>query len=190
MPPKVKTTKEDIIKAAISLIREGGWEAVNARALALSLGCSTQPIFSNFSTMEELEKEARKEAYSIYLSFLEREAEEGKYPRYKSFGMAYTRFAREEKELFKLLFMSDIKGEVSPSAPDFTESVNMIMSSNGISRECAERFHLEMWICVHGIGAMLATSFLSFEPEEISGILSDVYEGLRAKHTGGTNGCN
>ena len=32
--------------------------------------------------------------------------------------------AREEKELFKLLFMSDIKGEVSPGTPDFTESVN------------------------------------------------------------------
>ena len=55
MPPKVKISKEKIIEAAISLIRNGGVEAVNARTLAAALGCSTQPIFSNFETMEALQ---------------------------------------------------------------------------------------------------------------------------------------
>ena len=57
MPPKVKISKENIIAAAINLIRSEGTEAVNARTLAASLNCSTQPIFSNFATMEELQKE-------------------------------------------------------------------------------------------------------------------------------------
>ena len=56
MPPKVKITKEDIIKTAIELVRREGTGALNARAIAAALSCSTQPIFSNFETMDELQK--------------------------------------------------------------------------------------------------------------------------------------
>ena len=51
MPPKVKVSKEEIINTAISLIRKSGASAVNARSIAAELGCSTQPIFSNFASM-------------------------------------------------------------------------------------------------------------------------------------------
>ena len=74
MPPKVKITKDDIISTAVLLARTNGVQAINARAIAATLGCSTQPIFSNFADMKELENEAIKRAYSIYLEFLESEA--------------------------------------------------------------------------------------------------------------------
>ena len=61
MPPRVKITKEDIIKTALELVRVGGEGAINARSIAGALGSSTQPIFSNFSSMEELEKEIEGE---------------------------------------------------------------------------------------------------------------------------------
>ena len=54
MPPKVKITKEDIIRTAVDLVRQRGIDAINARAIATALSCSTQPIFSNFATMDEL----------------------------------------------------------------------------------------------------------------------------------------
>lgn len=54
MPPKVKVTKEEIIAAALEILRQKGMEAVNARAVAAALGCSTQPIFSNYSSMGAL----------------------------------------------------------------------------------------------------------------------------------------
>ena len=54
MPPKVKVSKEQIVSAALDLIRHQGYDALNARSIAAALGCSTQPIFSNFTTMEEL----------------------------------------------------------------------------------------------------------------------------------------
>ena len=182
MPPRVKITKENIIEAAITLIREGGESALNARDLAAALHCSTQPIFSNFATMEELQSAVIVTAYERYCGFLRREVEGGKYPRYKAFGMAYVRFAKEERELFRLLFMRDRTGEdLSPSL-DFEESVKMIAQANGITLETARLMHLEMWACVHGIGTMLATSFLPLEWELISDILSDVYHGLRARY--------
>ena len=182
MPPKVKITKEDLVKTAIELVRENGEEAINARAIASALSCSTQPVFSNFATMDELFESVMASAYEVYLDFLKREAESGKYPKYKSFGMAYIRFAKQEKELFKLLFMRDRKGGELIPTPDFDASVEMIMSANDITKEKATLMHLEMWSCVHGIGTMLATSFVSLEWELVSDMLSDVYQGIRARH--------
>ena len=37
MPPKVKITKENIVSTALSLVRECGAEAINARAIASAL---------------------------------------------------------------------------------------------------------------------------------------------------------
>ena len=42
--------------------------------------------------------------------------------------------------------------------------------------------HLEIWTCVHGIGTMLATSFLSLEWGLISNIITDVYMGIRTRY--------
>ncbi len=192
MPPKVKVTKEEIINAALALVRENGTDAINARSIAASLACSTQPIFSNFATMEELQKDVILAAYNLYLAFIEREVKSGSYPPYKAFGMAYIRFAKEEKELFKLLFMRDRTNEDIATSPDFEESVQMIMQANKVSQETACLIHLEMWTCVHGIGTILATSFMPLDWELISNMLTDVYQGIRARHVAkeNENGCH
>lgn len=187
MPPKVKISKEQIIETAFELVRVNGEHALNARAIACALNCSTQPVFSNFESMNDLHQAVIEKAYQIYLSFLQKEAESGKYPKYKAFGMAYIRFASEEKELFKLLFMRDRRGEGFTPTPDFIASTQLIMQNNSVTKEVAELIHLEVWTCVHGIATMLATSFLTLNWELISNILSDVYGGIREKHLNGAN---
>ena len=182
MPPKVKITKQEIINTAVELVRQEGESGLNARSIAASLGCSTQPIFSNFKSMEELEETVNAAAYDMYLEFVKGEMASEKYPPYKAYGMAYIRFAKEEKRLFKMLFMCDRDGKDLSPTDDFNESVEIIMNSNGVTKEKAELMHLEMWTFVHGIAAMLATSFLVLDGELISNMLSDVYQGLRARH--------
>ena len=184
MPPKIRITKEDIIQTAIELLRENGESTINARSIAAALNCSTQPVFSNFETMEKLHEEVVVAAYERYLHFLQQEAKDGRYPKYKAFGMAYIRFAKEEKQLFRLLFMRERKGGQDKLSIDYKESIEMIMSANGISREKAEKLHFEMWTCVHGIATMYNTSFLELNEEIISDVLSDIYQGLRARHLG------
>ena len=179
MPPKMRITKDHIIRTAVELVRENGADALNARAIAASLDCSTQPVFSNFATMDDLRKAAILAAYDIYLDFIGAEVESGKYPPYKAFGMAYIRFAKEERELFKLLFMRSREDRSLVPTSDFDYSVELIMKANGVSLEKARLMHLEMWVCVHGIAAMLVTSFLKLDWELISNILTDVYQGIR-----------
>ena len=187
MPPKVKVSEEEVVRTALEIARTRGAGAINARSVAEAIGCSTQPIFRSFDTVEELVEATRREAYRAYFGFIEKEVASGKYPQYKAFGMAYVRFANEEKELFKFLLMCERGGVVKSNAQteteDFEASVQMIMENNAVSREVAERMHLEMWCVVHGIGTMLATSFQEFSYEDISGILSDVYRGLQVVHS-------
>ncbi len=182
MPPKVKITKKSVIATALELVRIGGVSAVNARGLATALNCSTQPIFSNFATMEELEGALTVAAYERYLGFIEREVNSQRYPPYKSAGMAYICFAKEERELFKLLFMCDRDGKAPVFTEDFEANAELVMKANGLTKERARLMHLEMWTTVHGIATMFATSFLDLDMKLVSDMLTDLYLGLRARH--------
>lgn len=186
MPPKAKVIKADIIRAALDVIREHGASALNARAVAAKLGTSTQPIFSHYETMNDLRADAISSANEIYLSFLAEDMNSGIYPPYKASGMAYIRFAREEKELFKLLFMRDRSEEKIPQDTEAIRPiVEIIMQNLGLSEEKAYRFHLEMWMYVHGIATTTATSYLEWDWDMVSGMLTDAYMGLRARYCEG-----
>ena len=181
MPRKTVIYKEDIINAAFELAREKGHEALNARALAERLGCSTQPIFSNFSSMDELSGQVLIKCLESYKSYVAAEFERQQgFPPYKTYGMAYIRFAKEQKNLFKLLFMRDKTGEqTGVEDSTFFEVLPLIMKSMGLSEELAALFHLEMWTFVHGIGAMIASSSYNWDMDLASRTLTDAYQGLK-----------
>jgi AcrR family transcriptional regulator len=183
MAPKVKITKEEILSAAVELVRTGGEQSLNARNIASALNCSTQPIFSNFATMEELRYAVLVQADALYRGYIQREMESGKYPAYKASGMAYIRFAKEEKELFKLLYMRNRDGEAfSVGAEVDSEMEALVQTQTGLSETEAKLFHLEVWAYVHGIATMFATGFLNLEWELVSKMLTDCYQGLRKQN--------
>ena len=183
MPPKVKTTREAIVSTAVEMVRQQGAQAVNARAVAAVLGCSTQPIFSNFATMEDLRFAVMAKADEICTNFIETEVKKGEFPPYKASGMAYIRFAKEEKELFKLLYMrnrSEENNSVDSSRDDHMEQ--LVHTNTGLEGDDVKLFHLEMWAYVHGIATMFATGFLNLEWELVSRMLTDAYQGLRKQY--------
>lgn len=180
MPPKIKITKENIIETAVNIVRENGDQALNARNIAAALNCSTQPVFSNFATMEDLRFAVIEAAEALSQEYTKQELERGEYPTYKANGMAYIRFAKEEKELFKLLYMRDRSAEVIPTETEAGNQMAAIVSSNtGINSLDAKIFHLEMWSYVHGIATMLATGFYDLDWDIISRMLTDAYQGLK-----------
>lgn len=183
MPPKIKITKEDIVNAAVGIVRENGAEAINARTVASVLNCSTQPIFFNFSTMEDLRLAVVQKADAMCNEYRRREVENGRFPIYKASGMAYIRFAKEEKELFKLLYMRDRAREAVPEDSALVDEMAAIVHGNtGLDGSDAKVFHLEMWAFVHGIATMFATGFLDLEWELVSKMLTDCYQGLKKQY--------
>lgn len=183
MPPKVKITKESIIDAAIGIVKNSGVESLNARNIAAVLECSTQPIFSNFETMEDLKFAVAENANELYKEYIKNEVSKGEYPEYKASGIAYIRFAKEQKELFKLLFMCDRQDRTIPKdSENFIDMAEILQNKVGLHKDSATLFHLEMWVYVHGIATMFATDFLDLEWELISKMMSDCYQGLKKQY--------
>lgn len=183
MPPKAKITKEDIIAASVDIVRENGADALNARSVAKKLNCSTQPIFSNFKSMEELRYDVLLYSVEVFRRYQKDAIKCGEYQAYKAVGMGYIKFAKEERELYKLLFMRDRRDEVfeNPVNLDFDNAASMVMERTGLSRDEAMLFHLEMWVFVHGIATVLATSYLELDYDTISRMLTDQFVGLEAR---------
>ena len=182
MPPKFKFTKDEIIKAALELTRESGISAVTARGLGEKLGSSAKPIFSLFENMEEVQHEVLKAAADLCRINMQETMASGQYPPYKASGIAYICFAKNERELFKLLYMRDRSNE---RINDLDERNSMkplieaIQKDTGLSEADAFLFHLEMWVYVHGIATMIATSYLEWDIDTVSEVLTDAYTGLK-----------
>ena len=176
MPAKQKLTKEQIELAALEIVRRGGPDSLNARALARALDCSTQPIFSNFASMDELAKAVEARALALYEQHIARAMADSS-PAYKASGLAYISFAREEKQLFRLLFMCDRRGDYATK--ENTDGViAALRQKTGLSYEEAMEKHLMMWVFVHGIAVMINTGYLDWTEEQTSSLLEKEFSGM------------
>lgn len=129
--------------------------------------------------MEELKTSIAQEAFRIYQNFVSSDMKKGIYPPYKAYGMAYIHFAKEEKELFKFLFMCDRSNEKDRK---FEEMLHLLTDNNGLDYDTAYKIHMEMWFFGHGIATMLATSYIKLDEATISDYISDAYKGIRLCH--------
>ena len=71
MPPKTRVTEGMIIDAAIEVVRQSGYENINARTVSEQLRCSTQPVMYHFSTIDNLKMAAYRHADQLHSSFSE-----------------------------------------------------------------------------------------------------------------------
>ena len=181
MPPKVKLTKENVLAAALDLVRREGIGALNARDLAGELNCSTQPIFSNFVSMSDVRDSVVVAAYELYAKRTAEEMASGEYPPYKASGMAYIRFAKDEPHLFAAIFMRE-RRENAPLElerdPVTETAISALMNCTGLSYDDACTLHLEMWLFVHGVASLYVTGFSTPPLDKVSELISDVYHGV------------
>ena len=183
MPPKFKFTREQIVAAALEVTRKNGITGLTARGLAAELGSSAKPIFFLFQNMEEVQREVVSAANTLYQSYIKKGMADNKFPPYKASGIAYIQFAKEEKELFKLLFMRDRTDEkIEENREEIRPILDLIMKNLGIDENEAYFFHLELWLYVHGIATMIATNYLEWDIEFIDKALTDAYQGLKNRY--------
>ena len=183
MPPECKFSKDEIVAAALELVRAQGYAAVSARAVGARLGASSKVIFSAFSNMEELKRAVIQAAGQLQQKFTADYAASSEFPPYKSIGMAYILFAREEKELFRLLYMRDRTGENRErELDDIAGILDLLTGVLHIERDQAVLLHAEMWAYVHGIAVLLATGYETWDDVLISRMLTDGFSGLQTRY--------
>lgn len=178
MPPKAKFSREQIIDAAIDIVREDGFDALTSRALGTKLGSSARPIFTVFQNMEEVQQEViitAKQKYREYISKgLSQDLE------FKGVGMEYILFSINEPKLFQLLFMTEQSQipdltVVLPLIDDSYEQIlRSIQSGYEIDKSSAEILYRHLWIYTHGIATLCATNMCHFTDEEVSSMIRQV----------------
>lgn len=185
MPPKAKFSREEIIEAALEIVKEYGADTLTARALAEKLGSSARPIFTVFQSMEEVQEAVLASAKTLYKQYVERGLQEN--PAFKGVGTQYILFAVNEPKLFQLLFMTEQEGvpNLAGILPLIDESYAAILLSiekgYGLDSASAEKLYRHLWIYTHGIAALCATKMCRFTGEEISTMMTEVFMSLLRK---------
>ena len=176
MPPKVKFQKKEIIEAALEIAGEKGIEAVTAREVAKKLQVSVGPIFTYFSTMEELKSEVYKFAKERYREYVEFGLS-GPIP-FLGVGQQYIRFAKEEPELYKLLFLTkpSTASGGAMEALRFSQDLarESLMRIYNMDAHTADCYFRDLWLVVFSFATLIVTDDCPYTDEEMSAVLTEV----------------
>ena len=159
MPPSVRFNREAVLNAAYQLIRREGPAALNARAVARELGGSTQPIFRLFSGMDELKQAVIELTLDNWKASMSHRLQESAFP-YLTIGMCFLLFARDEPELFKLIFMRDRVSDGSCTDYNINWGIPLIESTVKVDMDTARQLYERNWLYCYGLAVSIATKYL------------------------------
>ena len=178
MARKESITKQILSDGAFKLLREQGETMLTARKLASYIGCSTQPIFRIYSGMDDLFEDMFAMAFDFYedycVNFTRSNPE-----AFVDLALCYINFAKDEPNLFKLLFLSK-----------HDENFNMYNLLNGkdngfvikelrripnLDMNNAEEIFMKVFIFMHGMACMVTNGEFDLSDEEAVGMLKSVF---------------
>lgn len=171
MPPKPKRTREQVIAAAIQIVRREGLGALTARSLAALLDVAPSTIFTHFSSMEELQRYALQ---TIRGMFTRRAASEAQHDDpFQTFGLELIRFAAEEPNLYATLFVSrpdTVESELTVSVRRLVEQARERFQ---LDQAAAERLCRDLGVYACGLATLSAAGAAAFSEEETRRMLGD-----------------
>ena len=180
MSKPTKITKEIILEKALEIIRTQGIEKVSNREIAKKLNSSIRPIYYQFKNSEELYNELLMKMETYFYSFLlDNEIED--IPKYKQIGINYIKFAKEETNIFKALFMKKnnlVVENFIGQIKEFKEIEKFVKVSTNLKNEEIKSFHVKMWIFTHGLATLIASNTINFNDQQIRDLLSYEFQAL------------
>ena len=175
MPRNALLTKEAVTAAGLAIVRREGQNALTARALSRELGCSLSPIFTVFKDMDEIQVSVKKAAEDFFADFM-KDVNEFE-PAFKEFGLRLVRFAKQDGNLFDMLFLSrggrsDIAGQIAQ------RSLMDIQQNYDLNDSQASMIFKQMWPVATGIASLCVHRPMAFSEEETGQILSNHFSGM------------
>ena len=179
MPPKTRITKDTIINAAIEVVKQSGYESINARTVAGQLHCSTQPVMYHFSTIDAMKRAAYARVdrlHSEYLLTISPEQDP-----ILGIGLNYIRFAVEEPQLFRFLFQSGYAKEKSLlemiDSEELIPILAAIQDGAGLSLEKTKQLFLTIALFAHGYASIIANNGLEYDEKLVAEHLKRAWNG-------------
>ena len=175
MPPKVKFTSDEIIEAAVGITRTKGIDAVTAREVGRVLGVSSRPLFTYFDTVEELKREVYLYAKDLYKEYV-KDGLKAEIP-FLGVGQQYLRFAKEEPNLYKYLFLTPPDGVRGGVMEGLKLSQDLargsLMKIYNMDADTADKYFRDLWLVAYGFTTMIAIGECPYSDEQISAIFTE-----------------
>ena len=176
MPPKVKFQKKDIVSAALNVAKKKGIDAVTAREVAKELNVSVGPIFTWFDSMDALKTDVYEQAKGIYRDYIVKGLEE-QIP-FLGVWHQYMRFAKEEPELYKLLFLTKpgVANGGAIEALKFSQDLarESIMRIYHMDAHTADCYFRDLWLISFSYATLVVTDDCPYTDEEIFAVGTEV----------------
>ena len=172
MPSSPKIKKEDMLQAALKLIAKNGYAALNIKAVAKELGCSTAPISWQFGGMDGL----REELIPFVEQYIENtyySQSNNEFTTFEQRGKGTIDLALENPNLFRFLYTGERSQLLSTGFELHMDSLdadnlNQKMAEMlGITPKQVMDFAMTMMVYTQGIGTLIA-----------SGIVKDTKENM------------
>ena len=161
-----------MVEVALRVVRAKGIDGLTAKTLADELGTSTQPVFTAFGSMDAVRREVYAAAVRVYDGYTNTGLKE-KIPFF-GVGMQYVRFAREEPELYRLLFLTRTQEySAIKSMEHLRELVRpTLVKIYHITAAEADIYFRDLWFVVHSLSTLIVTGDCSYSDGEIGQILT------------------
>ena len=174
--------KEFLINKAIKFLNENSMniENMNSRDFAKYAGISTQPIFRNYSNMDEFKLDIRdclKEKYSKYLA---KNVDQNNF----LFSLFYNfiKYAKNNPTSFKIIFYSTYASkrtmeEILNSKPNQESRIKIEKRYNLDSKKC-EEIYRDLRLYCHGIANQIIYEKLIIKESDVKVLLENMIEKL------------
>ncbi|HEY1406636.1 MAG TPA: TetR-like C-terminal domain-containing protein [Spirochaetota bacterium] len=188
MPPKKVFNREEIINAAFDILRSKGKKALSARTLAYELDSSTMPIYTTLTSMKSIEKELDRKMFDLFIDYAKSPVTGD---TFTDISWGYIRFARDEKELFKLMFLDTKPRGIAAYKKNKGPIVSLLLERLSAESEFADLPETEMArimemneIFIHGIASLIAAGrFENLSDEHILSLIREIREFLIRRNT-------
>jgi len=159
MARTISITKQTLLDSAVELLKREGMQSLTARKLAAEAGCSTQPIFRVYSSMDELNAEVFDIVAGMFSDYCDNYSKSSDLP-FVDLGLAYISFAQKNKELFRVLFVSDDRYgkslyELLNGKNGYLKNQIALDSKTGCKDP--QGLFMKMWMVIHGSACMSLT---------------------------------
>lgn len=168
MPRKALFSKEEITGKAFELVRQKGIEALTARDLGTALGSSSRPIFTVFENMDAVKVEVRNAASAFYDNYMDDVTDY--VPAFKEYGRRLITFAKNEKNLFRLLFL-DKEAEIGRIDAVARICVDAMKTDYGLNEEQGLTLLNHCWTFTCGIAVQTMTEAVNYSDDQINEML-------------------
>lgn len=186
MPSSPKIPKELILENALTMLIREGYAALNIKALAKEIGCSTQPISWHFGNMDGLREALAQEALRYANRKLTPQSENF-IEAFLQIGFYYVNMSFDEPNLFRFIYMGESKqycqGGFSSILTDKGNAALIEGLSQYLHADKNEvgKFVQRMVVYTHGIASLIAVGVLQGTKEEVYKMISEMGIDLLSK---------